>query len=215
MCRVPRAPSTVVPTGVGQEESRVEPQVTEVTTATIQADPSSLAENPATTLPEQAGRNEVSGVDPNAVTLATIEQLMMQVVVEETKALRGAQGINEPPGNLESSKFARLKSVAEAGCSRVNQIEETTQEEEIEHIPRMPPPREVEEEAGNFCIGIYDPVVDPNPQAFDYVLDVDEDDGYIERGLYDAERTIAYFKVWNTTQKFLQSLTMMANECTM
>lgn len=44
-----------------------------------------------------------------------------------------------------------------------------------------------DEMARNFCIDSYDPLADPKPQAFDYVLDADEDDGFIERGLYHVE----------------------------
>lgn len=52
----------------------------------------------------------------------------------------------------------------------------------------MPPPQRTEEEAENFHIGSYDPIADPTLQAFDYVLDADED-------VYHVERTVAYFKV--------------------
>lgn len=87
------------------------------------------------------------------------------------------------------------------GISKDQGVEETTLEEEIEHIPRVPPTigRQMGEGSSmGFCIGSYDPRTDPNSQGCDQVLDAEEDEEFIQRGIYHAERTLAYFKVCNT-----------------
>lgn len=89
----------------------------------------------------------------------------------------------------------------EQGCSNDHQAEEQlillAEEEEID-IPRKPPSiscQSVDDVSGNFRIGSYNLQENTTPQAFDYVVDADNDDGYIERGMYHAQRTVAYFEV--------------------
>lgn len=60
-------------------------------------------------------------------------------------------------------------------------------------FPLVPPI--TDEATANFCIGSHNPAADPKPPEFDYMLDAHEDDGFIERGLYHAERTMVYIKV--------------------
>nr|CAB3489065.1 unnamed protein product [Digitaria exilis] len=118
-----------------------------------------------------------------AKVLVDIDQLVTQAAIEETEVERRDQNTAEPPS-----------AVPEAECSRGKQAETSTQEQLIEEIPRVPRSTGAKEEIGSFRIGSYDPMLNPNPQAFEYILDAEEDEEHIDRGLNHAERAVAYFK---------------------
>nr|CAB3472497.1 unnamed protein product [Digitaria exilis] len=176
---IPMRPSTVVesqvdhmavePEAAVPEVPRVDPETTlpEVQAA-MPADP------PA---PEEAQVEEIV-----AEVLAGIEQLVTDTVIEESEQERRDQSSAPPP-----SITVTTQAGAEAECSRGKQTEETTPEQMIEEIPRVPQSTGVEEEGRSFRIGSFDP-------TFEYILDAEEDEQHIDRGLYHTERAIAYFK---------------------
>nr|CAB3452469.1 unnamed protein product [Digitaria exilis] len=172
--------AAVEPEAIAPEEPRVMPETTlpEVPAAV----PSSLP------VPEGAHVGETI-----AEVLADIEQLVTQAVIEETEVERRDQNTAEPPSVTETTQIG-AEAVPEAECSRGKQAEASTQEQTIEEIPRVPKGTGAEEEIGSFHIGSYDPMLNPNPQAFEYILDAEEDEEHIDRGLYHAERAVAYFK---------------------
>nr|CAB3445908.1 unnamed protein product [Digitaria exilis] len=163
--------------------------------------PKEPREMPETTLPEV--QPAASSCPPVLVeaeveetiveVLADIEQLVTQAVVEETEVERRDQNSAEPQSVMKTSQVG-VKAIPEAECSRGKQAETSTQEQSFEEIPRVPKGTRAEEEIGNFRIGSYDPMLNPNPQTFEYILDAEEDEEHIDRGLYHAERAVAYFK---------------------
>nr|CAB3468369.1 unnamed protein product [Digitaria exilis] len=168
--------AAVEPEAAVPEEPRVVPETTlpEVQTA-LPSDPP---------VPEGAQVEETI-----AEVLADIEQLVTQAVIEESEQERRDQISAEPPSVTETTQTR-----AEAECSRGKQTEASTQEQNIEEIPRVPRGTGAEEGIGSFRIGSYDPMLNPNPQSFEYILDAEEDEQHIDRGLYHAERAVAYFK---------------------
>lgn len=212
MCRDPPPPATEAPRSNSQEEPGVdgatEPQATEVIEATILSQSGGQADESATSHPPEPAQ-------PVAIALIGEEphETMVEIGDNSPSSAAGDTTIpleieetpmeQEPPSVMEPPRTARLKSVVEKGCSKDQHIEETTLTDEIEHTPRVPPSlgyQVLEKMARNFCIGSYDPLADPKPQAFDHVLDTSEDDEFIERGLYHTERTISYLNVCNSTQ---------------
>nr|CAB3446763.1 unnamed protein product [Digitaria exilis] len=169
---IPMRPSAMVeetPSTTGEEptidHAAVEPE------AIVPEEP---REMPETTLPEvQAAVPsslpvpvEAQVEETIAEVLADIEQLVTQAVIEETEVERRDQNSAEPPSVMKTSQ-GKAKAVSEAGCSRGKQAETSTQEQAIEEIPR----------------------------TFECILDVAEDEEHIDRGLYHAERAVAYFKL--------------------
>ncbi|KAF8754437.1 hypothetical protein HU200_011473 [Digitaria exilis] len=143
---------------------------------------------PETTLPEvQAAMPS----DPPAPEEAQVEETIAEelAVIEESEQERRDQSSAQPP-----SVTVTTQAGAEAECSRGKQTEATTPEQEIEEIPRVPQSTGAEEEGRSFRIGSFDPMFNPNPQTFEYILDAEEDEQHIDRGLYHAERAVAYFK---------------------
>lgn len=72
----------------------------------------------------------------------------------------------EPPSIEETPRPAKLKSIIEQGCSRGQANEETTLEEEFEHIHRVPLvtiPLVAYDVTANFYIGSFNPTVDLCP----------------------------------------------------
>nr|CAB3447015.1 unnamed protein product [Digitaria exilis] len=148
--------------------------------------PAGSANNSASRLaaPEEAQVEETV-----AEVLAEIEQLVTAAVIEESERERRDQSSAQPP-----SVTVTTQAGAEAECSREKQTEDTTPEQAIEEIPRVPQSTGAEEEGRSFRIGSFDPMCNPNPQTFEYILDAEEDEQHIDRGLYHAERAVAYFK---------------------
>nr|CAB3502400.1 unnamed protein product [Digitaria exilis] len=198
---IPMRPSTMVESSVDHiavepeaavpEEPRVvlETTLPEVQTA-LPADP------PA---PEEAQVEEIV-----AEVLAGIEQLVTETVIEESEQERRDQSSAQPPSVTETTQAG-----AEAECSRGKQTEATTPEQIIEEIPRVPQSTRTEEEGGSFCIGSFDPMLNPNPQTFEYILDTEEDEQHIDRGLYHAERAVAYFKASRKKTEYLHNISLM------
>nr|CAB3446760.1 unnamed protein product [Digitaria exilis] len=184
----------------GEEEFTLgEPEIPMRPSAMVEETPSTTGEEPAI---------DHAAVEPEAIVLeeprempettlpevlADIEQLVTQAVIEETEVERRDQNSAEPPSVMKTSQ-GKAKVVSEAGCSRGKQAETSTQEQAMEEIPKVPKGTGAEEEIDNFRIGSYDPMLNPNSQTFEYILDVAEDEEHIDRGLYHAERAVAYFK---------------------
>nr|CAB3464391.1 unnamed protein product [Digitaria exilis] len=174
------------------DNAAVEPE------ATVPEEP---REVPETTLPEvqtATPSNPPASVEAQveetiAEVLADIDELVTQAAIEETEVERRDQNTAEPPSVTETTQIG-AEAVPEAECSRGKQAEASTQEQPIEEIPRIPRGTGTEEDIGSFRIESYDPMLNPNPQAFEYILDAEEDEEHIDRGLYHAERAVAYFK---------------------
>nr|CAB3468807.1 unnamed protein product [Digitaria exilis] len=198
---IPMRPSTMVeslvdhaavePEAAVPEEPRVVPETTlpEVQTT--------LPSNPPA--PEEAQVKETV-----AEVLADTEQLVTSAVIEESELERRDQSSAQPPSVIETTQTG-----AEAECSRGKQAETSTQEQEIEEIPRVPQSTGAEEEGGSFRIGSFDPMLNPNPQTFEYILDAEEDEHHIDRGLYHAERAVTYFKASRKKTEYLHNISLM------
>nr|CAB3446667.1 unnamed protein product [Digitaria exilis] len=198
---IPMRPSTMVESLV--DHAAVEPEaavpkeprvVPETTLPEVQT---TLPSNPPA--PEEAQVEEIV-----AEVLADIEQLVTSAVMEESELERRDQSSAQPPSVTETTQ-----TEAEAECSRGKQAETSTQEQEIEEIPRVPQSTGAEEEGGSFRIGSFDPMLNPNPQTFEYILDAEEDEHHIDRGLYHAERAVTYFKASRKKTEYLHNISLM------
>nr|CAB3466065.1 unnamed protein product [Digitaria exilis] len=138
--------------------------------------------NPETTLPEVL--SAAPATDPPEPVEAQVEDTIAEVLADiEQLAERHDQNNTEPPSNVGTSQTSEAVAVPETERSRGKQAEQSSQEQVIEEIPRAPRSTEAEEEIGNFRIG-----------TFEYLLDAEENEEHIDRGLYHAERAVAYFK---------------------
>nr|CAB3453970.1 unnamed protein product [Digitaria exilis] len=171
---IPMRPSTMEEPPV--DHAAVEPE------ATVPEEPRVM---PETTLPG------VQTAVPSGLPVpegVQVEETVAEVLADIEHLVTQANSA-EPPSVTETTQIR-----AEAECSRGKQAEASTQEQIIEEIPRVPMSTGTEEEIGSFRIGSYDPMLNPNPQGFEYILDAEEDEEHIDRGLYHAERAVAYFK---------------------
>nr|CAB3460294.1 unnamed protein product [Digitaria exilis] len=175
---IPMRPSTLEEPAI--DHAAVEPEA---------AVPEESREMPETTLPEV--QPAASSSLPVLVE-AQVEETIAEVLADIEQLVTQANTA-EPPSVMETFQVG-AKAVPEAECSRGKQAETSAQEQTIEEIPRVPKGTGAEEEIGSFRIRSFDPMLNPNLQTFEYILDAEEDEEHIDRGLYHAERAVAYFK---------------------